>query len=444
MLYLKRKADIALENWLKDPNKKPLIIKGARQVGKSETIRHFGEQHYENIVEINFAIQPEFKQITNQGYSVDNVIRQISLLDSSLNFTPKKTLLFFDEIQDHPDIATSFKSFAQDGRFDVIGSGSMLGINYKAISSFPMGYVNYHTMRSLDFEEFLWACGYKQDFIEEIFSNIKGHEPFSQTVMYVMENKFMDYCLLGGMPEIVRNYFEKSSFEGSLEMQRQLMEEYKMDVRKYASGLDQARILNVLNSIPSQLAKENKKFQISKVAKKATFKDYRGCIEWLNDAGIINICHALHQPSLPIKGNYKPDVHKIYFSDTGLLIGQLDDESQRDLRVNKNFGTYKGALYENIVGEALVKAGFELAYYKKENATLEEDFFVRCSDDLVPIEVKSSNSQSKSLRTLITSDKYPQITWGIKFAKANIGFKDNILTLPYWSAFLIDRLVKNA
>ena len=444
MLYLKRKADDYLESWYNDASKKPLIIKGARQVGKSETVRQFGKQHYDNVIEINFSLRPEFKRITSTGYSVEDIIRQISIIRPYLRFIPNKTLFFFDEIQDHPDIATSFKSFAQDGRFDVIGSGSMLGINYKAISSFPAGYIDNYTMRSLDFEEFLWACGYMQEQIEKFLENIRKHDPFSEAIMYVMEKRFMDYCILGGMPEIVRSFFEKGNFSGTLKKQRDLMEAYKADVRKYAVGVDQTRILNVLDSIPNQLAKENKKFQISKVSKDARFKDYRGCIEWLNDAGIIHICHALHQPALPLKSNYKPDVIKIYFADTGLLIGQLDDEAQKDLRNNQNLGTYKGALYENIVGEALVKAGFELAYYKKENATIEEDFFVRQGNNVVPIEVKSSNSQARSLKILINSDKFPEITWGIKFAKANIGFKENILTLPYWSSFLLDRIITNA
>ncbi len=444
MLYLKRKADFFLNNWLADTEKKPLIVKGARQVGKSETIRHFAKEHYENVIEINFALQPEFKQITSNGYTVDNVTKQISLLKSSIRFIPGKTLLFFDEIQDHPDIATSLKSFAEDGKYDVIASGSMLGINYyDNIASIPVGYATDYIMRSLDFEEFLWACGYNEELIDEICENIKNKEPFSEAMMYSMNNRFMDYCILGGMPEIVRTFFERNSFEGTLKKQRQLMKSYKADVQKYAIGIEKTRILNVLNSIPSQLAKENKKFQISKVAPRAKNQDYHGCIEWLESAGIINVCHALHRPTLPIKGNYALDKYKIYFADTGLLIGQLDDEAQSDLRSNQNLGTYKGGLFENIIGEALAKAGFELVYYKRENSTLEEDFFVRCKDNLVPIEVKASNNRARSLRTLIDSDKYPEITWGIKFAKTNIGLTDNILTLPCWTAFLLDKIIKN-
>lgn len=257
--------------------------------------------------------------------------------------------------------------------------------------------------------------------------------------MAVCEGLFLDYCILGGMPAVVREYIEKGNFEGSLATQRQLLADYKEDIRKYAEGLDQTRILNVFNQIPPQLAKENKKFQISKVASGARFKDYRGCIEWLKDAGMINICYCLYFPELPLKGNYEETKYKIYFADSGLLVAMLDDAAQDDLRMNKNLGVYKGALYENIVGEALVKGGYELYYYKRDDSTLEEDFFVRTASDLIPVEVKSTGGRSKSLRTLIDGKKYADIRYGIKFAGTNIGYSDNIYTFPYFCAFLLKR-----
>ena len=207
------------------------------------------------------------------------------------------------------------------------------------------------------------------------------------------------------MPAVVKEYIKKGTFEGSLEIQRQLIADYKEDIRKYAQGMDQTRILNVYNQIPIQLAKDNKKFQISKVASGARFKDYRGCIEWLKDAGIVNVCYGLHFPELPLKGNYDDNKYKLYFADTGLLVAMLDEEAQEDLRVNKNMGVYKGALYENIVAEAFVKSGYDLYYYKRDDSTLEEDFFVRTTNELVPVEVKATNGRAKSLKTLISSDK---------------------------------------
>ena len=199
----------------------------------------------------------------------------------------------------------------------------------------------------------------------------------------------------------------------------------------------------MFNQIPPQLAKENKKFQISKVASGARFKDYRGCIEWLSDAGMVNVCYCLNFPELPLKGNYEETKYKLYFADSGLLVAMLDEEAQEDLRANKNLGVYKGALYENIVGEALVKSGCGLYYYKREDSTLEEDFFVRTASELIPVEVKATNGRAKSLRTLISSEKYSDISYGIKLTGGNIGYSDNIYTFPYFCAFLLKRYLKS-
>lgn len=443
MIYLKRKIDTFLENWKNQQEKKPLIVKGPRQVGKTESIRRFGKKNYDNMIEINFVEEPKYKMIIDDGYKADNIIKNISRIDPSKNFSKEKTLIFFDELQEFPEISTSLKFFALDGRFDVICSGSLLGIQYKRIESNSVGYKTDYQMYSMDFEEFLWARGYDNSFIEELLAHMSAMMPLDSLTMSVLDSLFLDYCILGGMPEVVRSYIEKGTFEGSLKMQRQLLADYKEDIRKYAEGLDQTRILNVFNQIPVQLAKDNKKFQISKVASGARFKDYRGCIEWLEDAGLVNICYCLHFPELPLKGNYDASKYKLYFADCGLLVAMLDDEAQDDLRANKNLGVYKGALYENIVSEAFVKEGYELYYYKRENSTLEEDFFVRTASELIPVEVKAANGRSKSLRTLIASDKYPDIHYGIKFTSGNIGYSEEIYTFPYSLAFLLKRYLKS-
>lgn len=437
-MYLKRKLDIFLQDWKKDADRKPLIVKGARQIGKTESIKHFA-MNYENFVGINFALEKKYKSICEDGYTVQDVIRNISRIDSEKKFIPGKTLILFDEIQDYPEIATTLKSFCIDRRFDVICSGSMLGINYKRIESNSVGYKTEFLMQSMDFEEFLWALGYGADAVDDLLSHMQSVTPFNQTDMNVFGRIFMDYCLLGGMPEVVRSYIEKGTFEGTLALQRALVADYKEDIKKYVEGIDKTRVLNVFNNIPVQLAKENKKFQVSKVASGAKFKDYWGCVEWLNDAGMVNVCHCLHTPELPLKGNYEETKYKIYFKDTGLLIANLDDEAQEDLRANRNMNVYKGALYENIVAEILSKQGYELFYYKKENSTLEQDFFVRTKKSLVPVEVKAKAGTAKSLSTLVKSEAYPDITTGIKFTAGNIGFQNNIYTFPYFCAFLLKR-----
>lgn len=441
-VYLKRKIDSYLLSWKKDPNRKPLIVKGSRQVGKTESILHFAMDIYQSVIYINFVEEPKYKFIIENGYKPEEIIRNISRMDPSKRFVPGETLIFFDELQEYPEIATALKFFKIDGRFDVICSGSLLGISYKRIESNSVGYKTDYNMHSMDFEEFLWAKGYDRTAIEEILWHMEEELPFPETLMRVYGDLFLDYCILGGMPAVVREYIQNGTFEGTLDIQRQLLEDYKEDIRKYADGMDQTRILNVFEQIPIQLAKDNKKFQISKVAKGARFKDYRGCIEWLRDAGIINICYCLNFPELPLRGNCDNTKYKIYFFDTGLFVAMLDEEAQEDLRANKNLGVYKGALYENIVGEALTKCGYSLYYYKKEDSTLEEDFFVRTRESLLPVEVKATRGTAKSLRTLISSERYSDIVCGIKFTAGNIGYSDGIYTFPYFCAFLLKDYLK--
>lgn len=442
MAYLRRKIDAYLRGWKDNPDRKPLIVKGPRQVGKTESVNHFAEANYGSVIYINFVEEPKYKLITEDGYKTDDVIKNISRMDPSKRFIPGDTLIFFDELQEFPDIATALKFFCIDGRFDVICSGSMLGINYRKIESNSVGYKSDYEMKSLDFEEFLWAKGYGEDFVEDIYRHMVQMKPFGDVMLKVCHELFLDYCILGGMPAVIRQFVEKSTFEGTLEIQRQLIADYKEDIRKYAEGMDQTRILNVFNQIPVQLARENKKFQISKVASGARFKDYRGCIEWLNDAGMIGICYCLHFPELPLRGNYDDTKMKLYFADSGLLVAQLDEEAQEDLRANKNLGVYKGALYENIVAEALVKSGYELYYYKREDSTLEEDFFVRTASELIPVEVKAKSGKAKSMRTLMESDRYPEIVHGIKLSGENIGYSEGVYTFPYFCTFLLRRYLK--
>ncbi len=443
-IYLKRKIDDFLIEWKNDDNKKPLIVKGCRQVGKTKSIRHFAKMAgYESFIEINFVKEEKYKSIVTNGYDATNIIKNISFLDPSKKFIANKTLIFFDEITEFPEIATSLKFFKEDGRFDIICSGSMLGVNYKKIESNSVGYKTDYEMFSMDFEEFLWAKGYNDDVIISMLNHMETLTPFSDLEMSIYHGLFLDFSVLGGMPEVVKDYIVKNTFEGSLNTQHQLILDYKEDIRKYAEGLDQTKILNVFNSIASQLSKENKKFQISKIEKNARFRDYRGCAEWLADAGIVNICYCLNDLELPLLGNINVDKYKLYFSDTGLLVSLLDDESQDDLRANKNLGVYKGALYENIVAAALVKEGYKLYYYKRDDGTLEEDFFIRSANDLIPIEVKAKDGRSKSLRVLISSNKYDDISYGFKLSFNNIGYSENIYTFPYFTTFLLKRFMKN-
>lgn len=434
-MYFKRKIDEFLIQWKQDPAHKPLIIKGARQIGKTESILHFANEQYTNIIYINFVLEKKYTMIVNDGYDVETVLKNISLIDPSKKFIPGETIIIFDEIQEYPDVATTLKAFRIDGRYDVICSGSMLGINYKKIHSNSVGNKIDYEMFSMDFEEFLLAKGYREEQITDILQHMIDRKPFSEIELDVYKSLFMDYCVLGGMPEVVKGYIETGTFSNSLEIQKQIRLDYEEDVRKYAEGLDQARIISVYRSVPAQLAKENKKFQFSKIEKNARSREYTGCIEWLKDAGVITECNCLTYPELPLKGNIDESKFKLYYPDTGLLISSLDEEAQEDLRVNKNLGVYKGALYENFVAEAFVKQGLGLFYYKKENSTLEEDFFVRSKKELIPVEVKSNNNSSKSLAMLIKNKNYSDISHGIKLGDFNIGCSNDIFTFPYFCAF---------
>lgn len=437
MVYFKRKIDGFLADWKNNHSRKPLIVKGARQIGKTESILHFANENYENVVYINFALDKKYTTIVNDGYDVETVVKNITLINPSTRFIPDKTLIVFDEIQEYPDIATSLKAFNLDKRYDVICSGSMLGINYRKIHSNSVGSKTDYEMFSMDFEEFLWAKGYEDTAINSILEHMISLTPFSETELSVYKSLFLDYCVLGGMPDVIKGYIKTGTFSQSLEIQGQIRLDYEEDVRKYAEGLDQAKIISVYRSIPAQLAKENKKFQFSIIDKKARSREYTGCIEWLIDAGVVTECNCLNYPELPLKGNVDNSKYKLYYPDTGLLISALDEEAQEDLRVNKNLGVYKGALYENFVAEAFVKQGLGLFYYKKDNSTLEEDFFVRSKNELIPVEVKSNNDSSKSLTALIKSDRYADIKHGIKLGDFNVGVANNIYTFPYFCAFML-------
>jgi hypothetical protein len=437
MVYFKRKIDEFLADWKNNHSRKPLIVKGARQIGKTESILHFAHENYENVVYINFVLDKKYTTIVNDGYDVETVVKNITLINPSTRFIPDKTLIVFDEIQEYPDIATSLKAFNLDKRYDVICSGSMLGINYRKIHSNSVGSKTDYEMFSMDFEEFLWAKGYEDKAINSILEHMISLTPFSETELSVYKSLFLDYCVLGGMPDVIKGYIKTGTFSQSLEIQGQIRLDYEEDVRKYAEGLDQAKIISVYRSIPAQLAKENKKFQFSIIDKKARSREYTGCIEWLIDAGVVTECNCLNYPELPLKGNVDNSKYKLYYPDTGLLISTLDEEAQEDLRVNKNLGVYKGALYENFVAEAFVKQGLGLFYYKKDNSTLEEDFFVRSKNELIPVEVKSNNDSSKSLNALIKNDRYADIKHGIKLGDFNIGYTNNIYTFPYFCAFML-------
>lgn len=440
-IVLKRKIDDFLLAWKNNPDKKPLIIKGLRQIGKSYSVELFGENHYENFVSINFLLDKRFSTIFDSGNDVDTILENITFIDNKKDFIPNKTLIFFDEIQAVPNLATCLKSFKQDGRYDVICSGSLMGPNYNEIESVSLGYKTDYMMYPLDFEEFLWAKGFKESQIEKIYDKMLNIIPLTKTEFEVLLSSFDEYLVLGGMPEVIKQFIRKKGFTNILDIQKQIIKGHEEDIYTHARGLDSTKILNFYNKIPVFLGEENKKFRITKIAKGAREREYIGVLEWLKEAGIVNPCYLLERLELPLKVNYNPSNYKVYHSDTGLLVARLDDEASKDLRENKNFNIYKGALYENIVASMLRKLGFDLFFYKNRKGTIEMDFIIRKKDNIIPVEVKATNQASKSLNNLITNSTYRNIKYGIKLCRKNIGFNGKFYTFPYFLTFLLKKFL---
>ena len=430
---LKRKIYQSLIEWKKQTEKMCLVVKGARQVGKTFIIDKFARENYENYVYINFDENPGYKVIFDGDLDVNNLIKQISLRVPNVSLVPHKTIIFLDEIQNCPNARTALKFLALDKRFDVIASGSLLGINYKEVESFPVGYTEQLEMYSLDFEEFLWANGIEEQSILEVKEFFDKKEVVPQAMHERMMELFKEYIVVGGMPRVVNDFVKNHNFANVLKIQKAIISDYEDDIAKYADGSEKAKARACFLSIPKHLSKDYKKFRYSLVMPSGSSRKYAGSLMWLYDAGIINFCHNLEIPQLPLEGNSKSDTFKVYMRDTGLLVAMLDEGTQEDI-IDGNLGIYKGAIYENIIGDILAKKGKKL-YYFEYNSTLEVDFFIRYERVITAIEVKSSgNSKSKSLETLM--EKYG-VKKGIKLAPSNYGKKGEIDIFPIYMAMFL-------
>lgn len=430
---LERKIYNSLIEWKKNPDKMCLVVKGARQVGKTYIIEKFARENYKNYIYMNFDENPGYKAIFDGDLNVENLIKQISLRVPRAKIVPYKTLIFLDEIQNCPNARTALKFLAIDRRFDVIASCSLLGINYKEVESFPVGYTEQLEMYSLDFEEFLWANGINKQSILDVKQYFDNKEVVPTSIHERMLELFKEYIVVGGMPRVVNNFVQNHNFANVLKMQRGIISDYEDDIAKYAEGNEKAKARACFLSIPKHLSKDYKKFRYSLVTPSGSSRKYAGSLMWLYDAGIINFCYNLEIPQLPLEGNSKSDVFKVYIRDTGLLLAMLDDGSQEDI-IDGNLGIYKGAIYENIIADIFAKKGKKL-YYFEYNSTLEVDFITRYEKEAMAIEVKSSqNSKSKSLETAM--DKY-KIKKGIKLAPSNYGKKGNIDIIPIYMAIFL-------
>lgn len=440
---LRRKIDKYLLEWKNNPDHQPLLVYGARQIGKSTSIHEFVINNYDNVIEIDFKQQPEYKAIFAEGYEPDKVLKAISTINPSFKAVPNKTIIFFDEIQDYPDATTCFKPFKQDGRYDVIASGSMLGVQVKSVNLNPAGFKERYSMYAMDFEEFLWAYGYTDEQIEELYQKLINLEPLDDLTHKTLSRIFKEYVFAGGMPKTVQIFINEKNFFNVFPKQKDLASDYEDDIIQYVEGLDISKVKTIYRSITPQLAKDNHKFQITKLPHKPRSRDYEGVYNWLVDAGIINVSYNLTELKIPLSTYEDDKYYRLYYADHSLFIATIDEESREDLMVNGNFEIYSGALYESLVSSSLVKQDIKPYFYKNEDSTIELDFVIRAKNMIVPIEVKKKKGSTKSMRTLI-DDKNCPIKKGIKLSINNIGYDGDIITIPYFLSFLLKRFIKES
>ena len=442
---LKRKIETYLSDWKKSDNKKPLVIKGVRQCGKTYIVKTFANDNYENVVYMNFILEPDKKSAFAGNLDVETIILNLSALIPGSRFISGKTCIILDEIQECKEARTALKSFDMDGRFDVIATGSLLGVEgygkrkdkdkNKGEDSVPVGYETLVEMYPLDFEEFLWANGIGTNVIETVRACFENETVVPEGIHKAMMELLYRYIIVGGLPEVVNCYLDTKNVELIYEKQRTLIAEYEEDMVKYAEDSDKPNIRECFESIPRQLAKENKKFQYSVVKKGGRASQYSGSLQWLEDAGIAKRCYNTTITELPLSGNSIPDCFKVYTTDIGILMGMLDYGTQTDILAG-NLRGYKGAIFENLMADFLCKSGQKLYYFHKESG-LEIDFLVRFKGECVIIEVKAKTGKAKSMTTVLKNKDVYHVNHGIKLGQYNVGREGRILTIPLYMGFLI-------
>ena len=431
---LKRKITDKLLEWKSQKKNECLMVKGARQIGKTYTIRHFGKENYKSYIEINFEENPNYKEIFDGSLEVNELIQKISLLIPNVEFIENDTLIFFDEIQSCPQARTSLKFWALDNRYDVIGSGSLLGINYKEVSSFPVGYERQIEMHSLDFEEFLWGLGISDDVISNLKTYFEKPSQIPESIHNSMTTYLRKYMIVGGMPAVVNKYLETNNFNDVHSQQQMILNEYLNDIAKYAPTSDKPKARNCYLSIPQQLAKENTKFQFSVVEKKGTSRKYANSLDWLRDANLIRYCYNVSLPEFPLAAYIKTDQFRIYVNDIGLLISMYGYEMKNAIFTDSLKGHAKGGIYENLMADFLLKKDYPLIHYNSSNGSQEIEFFIEQNSKIVPIEVKSKQGSTTSLNKILENE---DIEKGYKFTNTNAGIDGKKITLPLYLAMFL-------
>lgn len=436
---LRRKIEKTLLDWKNTPNHKPLILKGCRQCGKTFSVLEFAKKNYEHVVYLNFFVNPQYASVFSGSLEVDHITMLLSaLMGKDAIFETGKTILILDEIQDCPDARTALKFFKLDGRYDVIGTGSLLGVKgygEKEPKSIPVGYETVIDMTPLDFEEFLWANGISEQIITLLHTHLQDQTPVPDALHARMRELLLQYTVVGGMPDVVQTFVDTKRMDEVLQLQRDIVRSYEDDMVKYADKKDKAVIKECFQSIPKQLSKENKKFQYSVVKKGATASKFAGSLQWIEDAGIIARCYNLSITELPLDGNAEQDTFKVYMRDTGLFVSMLEDGTQFDILQGNLLG-YKGAIFEGLIADIFSKMGRKLYYFHKDSG-LEVDFVIRYKGACALVEVKANTGNVKSTKTILRHPEKYHVTQAIKLGDYNIGLSEQILTLPLYMAFLL-------
>ena len=435
---LKRKIEQLLIEWKNTENHKPLIIKGCRQCGKTFSVLDFAKKNYRHVVYLNFFENPAYSQVFSGSLEVNAIVMMLSaLFGKEAVFESGHTVLVLDELQECPEARTALKFFNIDGRYDVIGTGSLLGVKGygKEPKSVPVGSETVIDMYPLDFEEFLWANGITESVIDMLKQYLQKEAPVPEALHSRLRQLFLQYAVVGGMPDAVQTFVYTGRMDAVLQIQRDIVRSYEDVMVKYAEKKDKSRIKECFQSIPKQLSKENKKFQYSVVKKGSTASSYAGSLQWIEDAGIIIRCYNLSIPELPLDGNAESDVFKVYMRDCGLFVSMLEDGTQYDILNGKLHG-YKGAIFENIIADVFGKMGRRLYYFHKDSG-LEVDFVIRYKGQCTLVEVKASTGNTKSTTTILRHPEKYHVSNAIKLGDYNIGRNQQLLTLPLYMAFLL-------
>lgn len=432
---LRRKIYDKLLVWKNNKGKKDaILLRGVRQCGKTYIVREFGKREYKNFIEINFIERPDMQAVFSGHLDVDNMVQQIKLSMPGCQFIPGETLLFLDEIQDVPNARTSLKFWTQDGRFDCIASGSLLGMDYKNEVSIPVGYEQQLIMRTLDFEEFIWALGAEVNLKEMLAPYVDGAKRVPEAMHNSLNKYLQEYMVVGGLPEVVDTYIATKDFYQVHLLQEKILRDYQDDIAKYALNQDKIKAKQCFLSIPRQLSKENHKFQYSVVEKKATARKFTSSLDWLHNAGLIDFAYNVNSPWFPLKAYVKEDQFRVYLCDIGLLVAMYGYQLKIALLSDALEGPAKGGIYESLVADILAKRGEELYYYKKEDSTLEIEFILERDCKLVPVEVKARKGSTRSLNELLKMDN---IERGYKLTAQNTGVVEKKITLPLYMAAII-------